>query len=193
MNCKLGLALIVMAATLPTAAMAQSTQTGTVAVEGSVRPVCILGNPNPALVNLGQLSAASGPRTGKIAAIPSQTVVLPASYCNFAGSVVTVRATALTSSDTSAPQTGFSRAVNYTASASGWASGSSAATTAALRDGSGAVANGTGATQPLPKVADISLTLSSFTAPGDLILVAGNYSGNVIVTLGPAAVAGQEN
>lgn len=194
MNCKLGLALIVMAAAVPTGAIAQSTQTGTVAVEGSVRPVCILGNPNPALVNLGQLSAASGPRTGKIAVIPSQTVILPASYCNFAGSVVTVSATALTSSDTSAPQAGFVRAVNYTATATNWASGGSSATTAALRDGSSATANGSGATQPLPKVADISLTLSSFTTPGDLILVAGNYSGNVIVTLGPAAViAGQEN
>jgi hypothetical protein len=34
--------------------------------------------------------------------------------------------------------------------------------------------------------------LSSFTAPGDLILVAGNYNGSVVVTLGPAAIAGQE-
>lgn len=193
MNCKLGLAMIVLAASMPTAAIAQSTQTGTVAVEGSVRPVCILGNPNPALVNLGQLSAASGPRTGRIAVIPSQTVVLPASYCNFAGSVVTVTASALTSNDTSTPQAGFSRAVNYTAAATGWASGASSATTGALNDGSNRTASGTGAVQPLPRVADITLTLSAFTAPGDLILVAGNYSGNVIVTLGPAAIVGQEN
>lgn len=187
MKCKLGLALIVLAA-FPASAIAQTTETGTVAVEGQVRPVCILGNPNPALVNLGQLSASSGPRTGRIAVIPNQTVTLPASFCNFAGSVVTVRATALTSSDTSAPQPGFSRAVNYTATATNWASGSSTATSAALRDGSTATATGTGATQPLPRIADITLTLSSFTAPGDLILVAGNYSGTVVVTLGPAAI-----
>lgn len=186
MKCKPGLALIVLAA-FPATAIAQTTETGTVAVEGQVRPVCILGNPNPAVVNLGQLSASSGPRTGRIAVLPAQTVTLPASYCNFAGSVVTVRATALTSSDTSAPQPGFSRAVNYTATATNWASGGSIATSAALRDGSTATANGTGATQPLPRVADITLTLSSFTAPGDLILVAGNYSGTVVVTLGPAA------
>lgn len=192
MKCKLGLALIVLAA-LPSAAMAQSTMTGTVAVEGSVRPVCILGDPNPALVNLGQLSASSGPRTGRIAVIPSQTVILPASYCNFAGSVVTVNATALTASDTAVPPDGFARAVNYTATATNWASGASAATTAALRDGSSATASGTGATQPLPNVADINLTLSSFTAPGDLILVAGNYSGTVVVTLGPATATGGEN
>ena len=53
MNCKLGLALIAVVA-LPTMAAAQSTEDGTVAVEGSVRPVCILGEPSPTLVDLGQ-------------------------------------------------------------------------------------------------------------------------------------------
>ncbi len=192
MKCKPGLALIVLAA-FPATAIAQTTETGTVAVEGQVRPVCVLGDPNPALVNLGQLSANSGPRTGRIAVIAPRTVTLPASYCNFAGSVVSVTATALTSNDTSAPQLGFARAVNYTASASNWASGTSTATTAALRDGTVPTASGFGATQPLPKIADITLTLSSFTAPGDLILVAGNYSGTVVVTLGPAAFPNEDN
>lgn len=192
MKRKLGLALIVLAA-FPAPAIAQTTETGTVAVEGQVRPVCVLGDPNPALVNLGQLSANSGPRTGRIAVIAPRTVTLPASYCNFAGSVVSVTATALTSNDTSAPQPGFARAVNYTASASNWASGTSTATTAALRDGTVPTASGFGATQPLPKIADITLTLSSFTAPGDLILVAGNYSGTVVVTLGPAAFPNEDN
>ena len=192
MKCKLGLALIVLAA-FPATAIAQTTETGTVAVEGQVRPVCVLGDPNPALVNLGQLSANSGPRTGRIAVIAPRTVTLPASYCNFAGSVVSVTATALTSNDTSAPQPGFARAVNYTASASNWASGTSTATTAALRDGTVPTASGFGATQPLPKIADITLTLSSFTAPGDLILVAGNYSGTVVVTLGPADYPNEDN
>lgn len=180
-------------ALLPASAMAQAAESGTVAIDGRVAPVCVLGDPNPALVNLGQLSASSGPRTGRIAVIASRTVTLPASHCNFAGSVVSVTATALTSSDTSAPQPGFVRAVNYTASASNWASGSSSATTAALRDGSVPTASGFGATQPLPKLADITLTLSNFTAPGDLILVAGNYSGTVVVTLGPAAFPSEDN
>lgn len=175
-------------ALLPASALAQSVATGTVGVDGRVAPVCILGDPNPATVNLGQISAASGPRTGRVATIANRTVQLPASYCNFAGSVVTVRATALIVNDPAAPQTGFTRAVNYTATASGWSSGASAATTAALRDGSNSSATGTGATQPLPKTADITLTLSNFTAPGDGFLVAGNYSGAVVVTLGPAAV-----
>jgi len=190
MNCKFGLALIALVA-LPATATAQSTEDGTVAVEGSVRPICILGDPTPALVNLGQLSAASGPRAGRVAVIPPQTVTLPASYCNFAGSVVSISATALTAADTTPPQAGFARAVNYTAAATNWALGASQATTSALGDGTGATAEGVGATQPLPKAADIFLTLSSFTAPGDQILVAGNYSGNVVVTLGPALVGGE--
>lgn len=175
-------------ALLPASALAQSTNTGTVAIDGRVSPVCILGDPNPALVNLGQLSASSGPRTGKVATIAPRTVLLPASYCNFAGSVVRVDATALVVSDPAAAQIGFTRAVNYTATATNWSSGASAATTNALRDGSAPTSSGTGAVQPLPKLADITLTLSNFTTPGDQFLVAGNYSGNVVVTLGPAAI-----
>lgn len=182
--------LAVMALALaPASAFAQSSATGTVGIDGRVAPVCILGDPNPATVNLGQLSASSGPRTGRVATISPQTVTLPASYCNFAGSVVTVRATALVVNDPAAPPAGFTRAVNYTATATNWAAGSSAATTAALRDGTSPTSTGTGSVQPLPKVADITLTLSNFTTPGDSFLVAGNYSGTVVVTLGPAAVA----
>ena len=192
MKCKLGLALIALAA-LPSPAIAQSTQTGTVAVGGSVRPVCILGNPDPALVDLGQLSAGAGPRIGRIAVIAPRTVVLPASHCNFAGSVVTVSATALTAADAAVPPAGFARAVNYTATATNWSGGASAATTAALGDGSAAAASGAGAIQPQPRIADIALTLSAFTAPGDQLLVAGAYSGTVVVTLGPAAATGGEN
>ena len=176
-------------ALLPAPALAEDSATGTVAIDGRVRAVCILGDPNPALVDLGQISASSGPRTGRIDTIAPRTVSLPASFCNFAGSVMRVDATALTSSDTAAPQPGFTRAVNYQASATGWATGASSATTAALRDGTSPNASGTGAVQPLPKIADIALTLSNFTTPGDLILVAGTYSGTVVVTLGPAAVA----
>lgn len=173
----------------PASAFAQSTATGTVGVDGHVAPICILGDPNPATVDLGQLSASSGPRTGRVATIAPRTVTLPGSYCNFAGSVVTVLANALVVNDPAAPPAGFTRAVNYTASAANWASGPSAATTAALRDGTTPSATGSGSIQPLPKLADISLTFSSFTTPGDSFLVAGDYSGTVVVTLGPAAVA----
>ncbi len=173
---------------VPAPAFAQSSATGTVGIDARVTPVCILGDPNPALVDLGQISASSGHRIGRIDTIAPRTITLPGSFCNFAGSVVQITVTALTASDPTAPQPGFTRAVNYTAAVSGWTTGTSAATAAALRDGTGPSATGSGAAQPLPKIADLTVTLSAFTAPGDLILVAGNYNGNVVVTLGPAAI-----
>ena len=177
-------------AALPATALAQPTPaTGTVAIDGAVAPICLLGTPTPVPVNLGQMVSTSGPRVGRIAVLPSQTVNLPNSFCNFAGSTVTVQATALTASDASSPQPGFARAVNYTASASGWAAGNTVATSNALRDGTMPTASGTGATQPLPKQGNIAVTLSNFTVPSDSLLVAGNYSGLVIVTLGPTVTA----
>lgn len=189
MHVRLALLLIGVAG-LPGGALAQTastTATGSVAVGGQVAPVCILGNPSSAVVNLGSLANTAGARVGRIAAIASQSVSLPGSFCNFAGSQVTVQAGALLAADATTPPTGFARAVNYSATASGWAPANAVATTAALADGSSASASGTGSTQPLPKLADIVVGLSAFTAPADAILVAGNYSGSVVVTLGPAA------
>ena len=41
--------------------------------------------------------------------------------------------------------------------------------------------------QPLPKIADVLLTLNNFAVPADLLLVTGTYAGNVTITLGPAS------
>lgn len=175
-------------ATLPANAQAQADDTGEAAIDARVAPLCILGAPVPAQVNLGLLADTSGARAGRIAAVPAQVVTLPASFCNFAGSVVRVDASALVSSDPATPQSGFARAVNYTATATGWAAASALATTAAQGDGSSPTSSGTSAVQPLPRIANIDVTLSSFAVPGDRILVAGNYQGLVVVTLGAAAV-----
>lgn len=178
-------------AVFPAAAVAQAgnTDTGDVAVNGRVAPVCILGGPNPALIDLGVMIATSGTRAGRIAVLPARSVTLPASYCNFAGSQVTVTANALLAANATVPAAGFARAVNYTATAAGWAAGNAATTTAATSTGSSASSTGSGPSHPLPKIADIGVTLSSFSVPGDQLLVTGNYSGTVTVTLGPAAVA----
>lgn len=172
-------------------AMAQTasdTDSADVAINGYVSPLCILGDPTPATVDLGQLIEMSGARVGRIRAIPAQNVNLPDSFCNFAGSTVSISANALLSAGTSTPPAGFARAVNLTATASGWASADSSATTSASADGSPPTASGTGGTQPLPNLADIGVQLSGFTVPGDALLVADTYSGVVTVTLGPAAL-----
>lgn len=177
-------------AALPASAMAQSASaTGTVAIDGRVAPICILGGPNPALIDLGVMIATSGTRAGRIDALPSRSVSLPTSHCNFAGSQVTVTANALLAANVAAPASGFARAVNYTATATGWAAANAVTTTAATASGSSASSSGTGGNHPLPKLADIGVTLSAFSVPGDALLIPGNYSGTVTVTLGPAAVA----
>ena len=178
---------------LPAPALAQTAASGTgnIALSGRVAPVCILGAPSQTTIDLGQLAAGSGARAGRIATIAPQGVTLPGSFCNFAGSTVTIAASALVSADATTPPGGFARAVNYTATASNWAAGNASATTNTLANG--ALANGaaqsstaTGATQTVPQLADIALALSAFAAPGDAILISGTYSGSVTITLGPA-------
>lgn len=169
-------------------AMAQDSASGKVTVTGQVAKLCVLGAPSDAVIDLGQMADTSGARVGKRATIANKSVSLPGSFCNFANSVVTVNATALTANDATAAQPGFARAVNFVATASNWASTNAVATTAADRQGAGAAAAGSGSVQSLPKLADIGLTLSNYDVPGDLLLVSGGYTGSVTVTLAPEAI-----
>jgi hypothetical protein len=166
------------------------TATGDVAVGGTVAQLCMLGTPTPAPVDLGQLAATSGTRVGRIAAIAPRTVTLAGSFCNFAGSAITVTATALVNNDATPAPTGFARAVNYTAEVTNWTSGASTVTTGATAGGGTPSASSVGATQGAPKIADLTVNLSNFTAPSDSLLTAGSYSGLVVVTLGPAPSSG---
>lgn len=157
-----------------------------VAINGSVASLCVLGEPSRAAIDLGQMAATSGPRIGRIAVLGAQQVTLPGSFCNFAGTALTVSAEALVAADTNAVQPGFARAVNYTSTVENWAATDAAATTAASAGGASPSAEASGGTQPLPRIADLTLSLSSFTVPSDLLLVAGAYNGLVTITLGPA-------
>ena len=171
------------------AAQASESDQAQVGVAGTVAPLCILGIPSRATVDVGQMVATSGTRVGRITVLAVQTVTLPNSFCNFAGSTVTVSATALVANNTAAVQTGFARAVNYTASATNWAASATIGTTAATAGGTNPVTVGNGAVQPAPKLANLTVEPSNFTAPSDLLLVSGTYSGVIVITLGPAAVA----
>ena len=162
------------------------TDTGNVAIRGRVAPVCILGAPSQTTIDLGQLAASSGSRAGRIATLAQQSVTLPGSFCNFAGSTLTVAASALVSADATTPAGGFARVVNYTATASNWAPINASTTTSATASGASQSSSGTGTTQPTPKLADVGVTLSAFAVPGDAMLISGTYSGSVTITLGPA-------
>lgn len=147
---------------------AQDSDSAEVAVSGSVARLCILGEPSRSLIDLGQMAQTSGAGVGRLASLPAQSVSLPGSFCNFAGSSLGVTASALVGTDGATPPAGFAKAVNFTATASGW---------------------GTGAVQGEPKLGTIDVALATFSAPANGLLVAGDYSGQVTVTLGPVAVS----
>ena len=180
-----------LAVPMPALAQASDSDTGEVAINGRVTPICILGEPSQPVVDLGQLIELSGSRVGRIAALGAQTVTMPDSFCNFAGSVATIEATALveTSSAVSTPPASFARAVNYDASAGTWGGGTASTTTFAAADGSNPTSEGDSAVQGTPRLTDIVVNLGGWSAPGDNILVAGDYAGLVRVTIGPATVA----
>jgi hypothetical protein len=168
-----------------TPAIAQDSDNETVQIGGTVAPLCILGTPSATLINLGQLVNTSGTRVGRLAVLGDRSVTMPGSFCNYANSKITVDASALLAADTSAPQAGFARALNYNAAVSGWAVTNASATTAASAAGGTPNVSGSGGTQPTPKIADVTLTLSAYAVPSDLLLVAGGYAGSVTITLGP--------
>ena len=180
-----GLALVAAAFAAP--AMAQSSDDATVPIGGTVAQVCALGAPSQPAIALGQMIDTSGVRVGRLSTIPTQTISLPNSFCNFAGSSVSVSATAVVSTDGAAVQPGFARAVNFDAAVSGWASAATTVTTTATAAGGSPTATADGGVQATPRLGDLTLELSGFTAPGDALLVAGAYEGQITITLGPVA------
>lgn len=176
-------ALVAVAFAAP--AMAQSSDDATVPIGGTVAQVCSLGAPSQAAIALGQLIDTSGVRVGRLSTIPTQTVSLPNSFCNFAGSSVSVSATAVISTDGAAVQPGFARAVNYDASVSGWAGAPTTVSTTATAGGGTPTTAASGGVQATPRLDDLTVDLSGFNVPGDALLVSGDYAGQITITLGP--------
>lgn len=172
-------------------AFAQSTAVvQTVNLSGQASPRCLVGQPSPQVVDLGALAAQSGPRAGRTAAVAPAVITLPNSFCNYANSRLQIEVSALRTTDTPTASANFARAINYTATIGPWASPEATVTTAAAADGSQPTATGLSAVQPAARVADLVLRLSDFSAPNDAYIVAGTYSADIRVTLGPANGAG---
>jgi hypothetical protein len=184
---KIRLLLLAALAAAPATVQAQSnTDEAKVSIEGNVASLCVLGAPSQSSIDLGSLAATSGTRVGKLATLTTQQVTLPGSFCNFAGTALTVSADALVAADDSATQDGFARAVNYTSTVSNWATSAATVTTTATAAGATPSAQASGGTQSAPKLTDLTLSLSSFSVPSDRLLVAGGYTGSVTITLGPS-------
>lgn len=159
---------------------------GEVQVIGSVAPICVLGEPSQSVIDLGTLIDTSGPRIGRMATLAPRQVTMPGSFCNYANTMISIAASAMTEQTGAPLNTGFSRTVNYRVVVSPWAAIEANLLTSAPADGSGPDGTATSASQPLPQVSDLTMELSDFAAPSDALLVAGEYSGLITVTLGPA-------
>lgn len=159
---------------------------GEVQVVGSVAPICVLGQPSESVIDLGTLINLSGARIGRMAALAPRQVTMPGSFCNYANTMISITASAMTEQTGAPLNTGFSRTVNYRVVVSPWANIEADLLTSAAPDGSGPAGNAASATQPLPQVSDLTMELSGFVAPSDALLIAGEYSGLITVTLGPA-------
>ena len=175
---------------LSTAAMAQTTSLPTsrsMPVTGNVPALCSLGaNAGTGSFPLGVLidTTTGKMRTGLSA--PAQSIT--GSWCN-SPSTISISATPLTSVNSIAvPPTGFSRTLNYTATASGWTLAASPAsfTVGAAANASASQAVTSAITGP------ISVAISNIVPVGsDPFLVADtSYLGTITVTIAIAAASG---
>jgi hypothetical protein len=182
------LALAIAAALAPSLALADTNST-TVTVTGTVTASCTLapvasgagaftvGGGNLIDTTTGQL--ATGLHTGG-----PQTIT--GSWCNAASVISVVANPMLQTLFVGAPPSGWTKSVNYKATASGWGPDLPVTTTGDV-SGSNPTSNTASQTVTTPTAATISIDLSNFVTPGsNSRLVAGSYTGSVVVTLAPS-------
>ena len=177
--------IILAALALPAfAAPAAAQVNGTVNVNGSVADRCLFTTPSET-ISVGELALpGTGANAGRLDAgkLDGETRTL-SGWCNGTAATMTVEALPLLNADfTSAAPTGFDRRVDYSAAA--------AANSATANDTS---TGSPGAGSPVSVglfTGDVVVTLSGSSSPTGGLLVAGDYQGQVIVTLSPNVSVG---
>lgn len=167
------------------AALSQTTaQRGPIPVTGTVPPLCTAGTNSSGSGNfdLGVLTnTGTGLLRNDLVAPPK---VLTGAFCS-ARSNITVSATPMLSvTNTAAPSGGFSRTVNFTATAAGWTTTPASFTTGAASNAAATQQRATAFT------GDITVSINGFSTGGGngLRLVADPaYLGSVTVTLAVAS------
>lgn len=150
--------------------------TGTVAIDGSVAGRCLFTTPN-ATISLGELAlAGSDDNAGRLDAgkVNTKNATL-VGWCNSAAAGISVEAFPLLNAASGGAN--FTNRVDYTASG---AASSATATDTTLTTGAGT-------TQSVGLFSgNVVVTLSAASAPSNALLVAGDYTGSVKVTLTPS-------
>ena len=163
-------------------ALAQ-TATGTVQVNGSVANRCLFVS-GDVVLDLGELALVSGDTAtlGRLdpAKLTSRSATLNG-WCNGVSANMAVEALPiLNTSFTEAAPSGFERRIDYVATATAAPSGGAVAATDTTLTGGGGVASTTGIFS-----SDIVVSFADAATPSGGRLIAGSYSGSVIVTLSP--------
>jgi hypothetical protein len=161
----------------------------TVTVKGTVGSACHLGDLSNGQIDVGQLSNSSDGTLASIGGTPGTTIT--GSWCNTGSKISIVAAPLVAQSFAGTPPSGFTKAVNYTASATGWGSATASDTT--LGNSSGAESSSHSGSQTLndPEANTITVNLSAFSTPsaGDRLVADGDYEGTITVTLATNAVS----
>lgn len=170
--------LILAVALAASAAPVLAQSTGTVDIDGTVADRCLFTTPSET-ISVGELSlGGTGATAGKLDADKldgeSRTLV---GWCNGTAATMSVEAQPLLNSDfAGAAPTGFDTRINYTAEAT---ANSVQASDDSIVAGAGSPANVglfTG---------NVVVALSGSATPRGGLLVAGDYNGQVLVTLTP--------
>jgi hypothetical protein len=164
-------------------AFAQST--GTVTVNGSVADRCLFTTPS-AVIALGEMTNAGGVGgAGKLdpSRVNGQSRTL-VGWCNGTAATMGVEAQPLLNSDYTGPAiSGFDARVDYTATAVANSVSASDSSTVAAPGSVVGIGLFTG---------NVVVNLSAASTPTSGLLVAGNYGGQVLVTLAPNVSFGGE-
>jgi hypothetical protein len=165
------------ALTVAAPAVAQDA-TGTVDINGSVAERCLFTTPS-ATIWAGELAkGGTDVNAGRLnpAVLNGQKRTL-VGWCNGTASTISVEAEELLNTNfTGTAPTGFTRRIDYTATAD--ANGASA--------WDSSLAAGAGDSEDVGIfTGNVDVTISAASAPGDNLLIAGDYSGQVLVTLSP--------
>jgi hypothetical protein len=175
------------AAVLATPAMAQNV-TGTITLNGTVASKCTVtsapaGATFAQTVNFGELAQADGTLRSGLSTDFSATPVQATVVCNTATPKISVDANPMVNSATAAA--GYANTINYTASVAVATTGANAgpftnATTAAP---GAATAIGS---ELANSANNVVVTTTGYATPnGTDILVAGSYTGNIVIVISP--------
>lgn len=175
----------------PSAALAETTSqsTTTFSLDGNSPKACVLKSADEATLNVGDMvDPTTGELTRTLASNASdQSTTIENSWCNTA-STITVLATPMVAQDfIGLPPPGFTKAINYTATVSGWATANAVFITNG--DVTGFQHSNTPGSQTLttPNTSTITVAIGDLATPGagDFLVADKNYSGNITLTLTP--------